>query len=279
MSGSWELQGDLQKMRGQSDSAGSVQYDFVCGEQKAPMATALGKRLSLKFAGEIHCQHCGRLTKKSFNQGFCFPCFRKLASCDSCIMAPEKCHFAAGTCREPEWAEIHCRVPHIVYLANSSGLKVGITRETQIPTRWIDQGAAQAIPLYRVAERRLSGLVEATLREWVSDRTQWQRMLKGEPEALEMPLEAERLTQAARAALDTLMTEEGTDGFEHLLPTPREFHYPVLEYPQKVRSLNPEKTPVIEGTLLGIKGQYLILDTGCLNVRKYTAYRATVTAE
>jgi hypothetical protein len=67
-------------------------------------------------------------------------------------MKPETCHYHLGTCREPDWAQNHCFRPHIVYLANSSGVKVGITRKTQIPTRWLDQGASQALPIFEVQQ-------------------------------------------------------------------------------------------------------------------------------
>lgn len=279
MTAHFTLSGHLSKMAVSADENGQVSYEFRSDDKRWPISHLLGKTLSLDFSGEIHCQACGRATRKSFSQGFCYPCFTKLARCDTCIMSPEKCHLQEGTCREPDWAASHCQVPHIVYLANSSGLKVGITRETQIPTRWIDQGASQALPLFRVPERRISGLVETTLKNWVSDRTHWQRLLKGEPEPRDMAAEAEALLDQAGAALEALQQSEGDRNgplMEVLAPRPREFRYPVLEYPAKVKSLNPEKQPRIEGTLLGIKGQYLILDTGCLNIRKYTAYFATL---
>lgn len=150
-------EGDHRKCEVRKQLDDSVSYALVCGEHVLPLSEYLGRHIRLDFSGKIHCIHCGKFTRKSFAQGFCFPCFRRLAQCDSCIMSPEKCHFPAGTCREPDWAETHCRVPHIVYLSNASGLKVGITRETQMPTRWIDQGAVQALPVFRVRERRLSG--------------------------------------------------------------------------------------------------------------------------
>ena len=128
----------------------TAQYAFRLDEQEVPVNPLLGKRVRLEFLGAIHCTHCGRKTKKSFSQGYCYPCFTKLAQCDSCIVSPEKCHFDAGTCREPEWGERFCMTDHVVYLANSSGVKVGITRASQIPTRWLDQGASQALSLIHI---------------------------------------------------------------------------------------------------------------------------------
>lgn len=141
-------QGGLRKMSAQLDAP--VSYAFRLDEQVLPVNPLLGQHLRIEFLGAIHCTHCGRKTKKSFAQGYCYPCFTKLAQCDSCIMSPERCHYAAGTCREPAWGEQFCMTDHIVYLANSSGVKVGITRASQVPTRWIDQGASQALPILRV---------------------------------------------------------------------------------------------------------------------------------
>ena len=139
-----ELIGNLRKMT--ATLGDSVNYALPIGDTELPLNELLDQRLKLSFEGVINCVHCDRKTKKSFSQGYCFPCFRRLAACDSCIVSPEKCHFDAGTCREPDWAESHCFVDHVVYLANTSGVKVGITRSTQIPTRWIDQGQRRQNP-------------------------------------------------------------------------------------------------------------------------------------
>ena len=146
--------GNLRKMVTELNS--EVQYHLPIGEHRVHLNPLVGKVLSLEFSGQINCIHCDRKTNKSFSQGFCYPCFRRLAACDSCIVSPEKCHFDAGTCREPDWAESNCFVDHIVYLANTSGVKVGITRHSQVPTRWMDQGATQAQPIARVQHRQLS---------------------------------------------------------------------------------------------------------------------------
>ncbi len=119
----------------------NAEYFLRLDDEEIRLNDYLGQTLMLDFAGDIHCQACGRKTNKSFNQGYCFPCFNKLAECDACIMSPEKCHFHLDTCRDPAWGERRCMQDHYVYLANSSGLKVGITRGSQVPTRWFDQGA------------------------------------------------------------------------------------------------------------------------------------------
>ena len=127
-----ELRGMLRKMK--TELAEVVNYTLMPDQGGLSVNDLLGSPLRLSFTGVIECVACKRLTKKSFNQGHCYPCFRKLAACDTCIMSPAKCHLAEGTCREPEWAALNCQVPHIVYLANTSSVKVGITRGTQVPT-------------------------------------------------------------------------------------------------------------------------------------------------
>lgn len=255
----------------------SISYQLPLDDNLVSLNDVLGKTIRLHYSGQIHCQHCGRITKKSFSQGFCYPCFTKLAQCDSCIMSPEKCHFDQGTCREPEWAESHCMVDHIVYLANSSGVKVGITRETQLPTRWIDQGAVQALPIMRVKTRQQSGLVEDVLREHVKDRTDWRAMLKGEGEPLDLAALRDALFERSEERLTALEERFGIQALQRLESAePQSFRYPVLNYPSKVSSLSFDKTPTVEGALLGIKGQYLILDSGVINIRKHTSYRVDV---
>src|SRR5690625_4809408 len=169
--------GRLQKMAAALNEP--VSYGLRLDDQTLPLNDLMGRHIELNFTGAIFCHHCGRKTNKSFSQGYCYPCFKSLAQCDICIVSPEKCHYSAGTCREPEWGDTHCMIEHVVYLANSSGIKVGITRHSQVPTRWIDQGAVQSLPILRVQTRQQSGLVEAALRQHVSDRTNWRAMLKG----------------------------------------------------------------------------------------------------
>ena len=253
---------------------GNAMYQLVLGEENLALNNQLEKTIQLEFQGQIHCRHCQRLTNKSFSQGFCYPCFKRLAQCDTCMMSPEKCHFHLGTCREPDWAERVCFSDHIVYLANSSGLKVGITRATQMPTRWLDQGATQALPIARVASRRLSGLLEDLFRGQMSDRTNWRAMLRGDAAAVDLESERDNLFTTFAAQIDALKAEHGESSIE-LLRTDavNEFSYPVIEYPTKIVSHNLEKTPIVSGTLLGLKGQYIILDTGVMNLRKYTSYQ------
>ncbi|HED34406.1 MAG TPA: DUF2797 domain-containing protein [Gammaproteobacteria bacterium] len=258
----------------------TVQYHLPIGDEKIDMNALLGRDIQFSFHNTINCIHCARKTNKSFNQGFCYPCFQSLAQCDSCIIKPEKCHYNEGTCREPEWGETFCLQDHYVYLANSSGLKVGITRGTQIPTRWIDQGASQAIAFFKVKNRLTSGLLEVIFKNHVADKTSWQKMLKGKAEHIDMISRRDELYALCSAAIKELSDKLGHDAIEYLKNTnPVDINFPVNEYPLKVKSLNFDKTPEISGKLKGIKGQYLILDTGVLNMRKFAGYLLSLEVE
>ncbi|MGB2154962.1 MAG: DUF2797 domain-containing protein [Porticoccaceae bacterium] len=256
----------------------TVSYQLPLDDQRIPLNQALGQSIRLEHIGDIHCIHCGRRSKKSFSQGYCYPCFTKLPQCDTCIMSPERCHFHHGTCRDPAWGEKYCFTDHFVYLANSSGVKVGITRGTQLPTRWIDQGATQGLPIFRVQTRYQAGLIEDCIREFVTDKTSWQKMLKGDAEPVDLATIRDELFARAEPGLELLEQEFGLQALQRLYDeTTTEINFPVDEFPLKVKSFNLDKQPLVEGVLKGIKGQYLILDTGVINIRKYTAYNVQFT--
>ncbi|MCW7553447.1 DUF2797 domain-containing protein [Endozoicomonas gorgoniicola] len=268
--------GNLRKMV--SELQGTVVYQLPVGDDLITMNNLIGCKIVLDYQGEINCCHCGRKTKKSFSQGYCYPCFKKLPQCDICIMSPEKCHYHQGTCRDARWGEQFCMTDHVVYLANSSGLKVGITRASQMPTRWIDQGATQAMAFMRVATRQQSGLLESLFKEFVADRTNWRAMLKGTAEPLDLATSARELMDMNRSRITALQEQFGIQAIQPVAtPTMIDILYPVEQYPSKISSLSFDKTPTIEGVLQGIKGQYLILDTGVLNIRKHTSYQVSFT--
>lgn len=272
-------EGVLDKMAVRVTTDGHAHYELVLGKTRTALNELIGQPVQLLFSGAIFCSACQRRTRTSFGQGYCYPCFTSLAQCDSCMMSPEKCHFHLGTCREPAWAEAVCFNEHIVYLANSSGLKVGITRATQMPTRWLDQGAIQALPIARVSDRRLSGLLEDLFRKEVADKTNWRALLKEDAPELDLMAERDRLFSMFSAPLQALQNDYGLTAVQLLESADvHRFSYPVLQYPTKVVSLNPEKTPEIRGRLLGIKGQYLLLDSGVINLRKYTSYQMAFSA-
>ncbi len=265
------MRGTLGKMT--TELQETIQYNLPLGDASIALNPYIGQAIKLSFTGNIRCVNCSRSIKKSFNQGFCYPCFTRLAQCDMCIMKPETCHYEAGTCREPEWAAQFCLQPHYVYLANSSGVKVGITRHTQIPTRWIDQGAVQALPILKVASRLISGLAEVAIAEHVSDKTSWQRMLKNLQEPVDLMAKRDELLALCAEPLAAIRTKFGEHAIEYLDDAEVvDIQYPVTHYPAKVKSFNFDKTAEVAGVLQGIKGQYLLLDTGVINIRKFTGY-------
>lgn len=262
-----KITGTLSKMKTLHQDP--VTYELTLGEVHFDLCSLLGKEVTLSYSGTILCVNCGKRTKKSYAQGFCYPCTMKLAECDLCILKPETCHFDQGTCRDPAWAEDHCMKEHVVYLANSSGLKVGITRRTQVPIRWIDQGATEALPILEVKNRKTSGLIEVLIKKHISDKTDWRKMLKGAPEAIDLLEEKKKI-------LSLVMDQINQHEFKVLDSPVEKFNYPVLTYPEKVTSLGLDKNPFIKSKLLGIKGQYLIFEAGVFNVRSHTGYEVTL---
>lgn len=258
--------GTLQKLRWSFDPArGALQEPqptLLVGEQEVAMAPLIGQTLRLHHDGVIRCSHCDRVSKRSFGQGYCYPCFKKLARCDLCIMSPTRCHFAAGTCREPGWAQDFCFAPHSVYLANSNGLKVGITGAEREPTRWADQGAVAALVLLHCDTRQLSGTMEAQLAATISDRTPWRKLVSTDAE----PIDLDAARSVALAQLGEL-----PDGVRAAVAAPLKIRYPIARYgPTKTLAL--EKSPLFESELIGIKGQYLLFADGIFNVRRHTAF-------
>ena len=265
------MQGLLNKMYARLES--TVQYELPLSDQRIALNPLLGKVIKLTFTGNIRCVHCSRTIKKSFNQGYCYPCFISLAQCDMCIMKPETCHYEAGTCREPSWGEEFCFKPHIVYLANSSGIKVGITRQTQIPTRWIDQGAVQALPIFKVQSRYMAGLIEIAIAKHVSDKTSWQQMLKNHVDPLDLADKRDELVSKCDVELTEIIKRFGLQAIEFLVDESSvDICFPVDTYPVKIKSFNLDKNPEVCGILQGVKGQYLLLDTGVINIRKFSGY-------
>ena len=264
------MQGTLRKMT--TTLSKVVEYDLPVGDQSLPLNPLLNQHIELEFLGQIYCKNCGRKTGKSYSQGYCYPCMKSLAACDMCILKPEQCHFHHGTCREPAWGERNCMVEHIVYLANTSALKVGITRQSQIPTRWMDQGATEALPIYLVKTRHISGLIEIELAKLMSDKTNWRNMLKGNSDPLPLQDKAREVQPQIAETINTLLIEQGKDAVQPMDAEVTTIRYPVNEYPSKIKSFNFDKAPLVSGTLIGIKGQYLILDTGVINIRKFAGY-------
>lgn len=267
------LEGALEKMA--VTPAGPARYALVAGGASAPPARlelreVVGGGLRLEFCGRITCCHCGVATPKSYGGGYCYRCFTTLARCDLCVVSPARCHFAAGTCREPEWGESFCMRPHLVYLANSSGPKVGITSQGGELTRWLDQGASQGLIVAQAATRHLAGVLEARLAREVSDRTNWRALLRGDAAPVDLPALRDRLMGRIGPFSEGVSWRPET--------TPVTLSYPVLGYPARLERLTLDAHPRIAGRLLGIKGQYLLFEHGVLNVRRHRGYHVRATA-
>jgi len=260
-----KVAGQIRKML--TENGNPVQYTLPLGSDFIPLNELVGRHIELEYLSEIQCVNCGSVTKKSFAQGFCYRCFISVPQTDACILRPELCQAHEGISRDMEWAKDNCLKDHFVYLAISSGLKVGVTRSTQVPTRWIDQGAWKAIRLAQTPNRHLAGLIEVSLKKHLSDRTNWQRMLKNQlAENINLLEEKRRVSKLIPIDLQAYITDN-----EEIM----EITYPVLEYPKKVKSLSFDKIPLVAGKLTGIKGQYLIFDKQFVfNVRKHGGYIA-----
>lgn len=243
-----------------------IQYFLVTKQEKIALNPLIGKQFELQFTGNIYCSACQKKIKKTFGEGFCFNCFSTSAAASPCILHPELCQAHLGLGRDPAYEEKHHNQPHLIYLAQTDQLKVGITRKTQMPTRWIDQGAAAAIVLAEVPHRYLSGVIEVALKTQFSDKTNWRSMLLDKtfdgPDLIDQKWELEEI-------LPTDLTQYWTND-----QTVWNFKYPVLHYPSQLKTLSLDQTPHLKGTLTGIRGQYLYIDqTFVINIRKHTGYQ------
>ncbi len=249
-------QGVLRKM--DTEFGQPIQYFLIFENDFLNMNQLLNKTVSIQFV-KHQCLNCG-LDKPIYRQGFCKSCFFEIPQAADWIMRPELS--TAHLNKEDRDLEYEKKVqlqPHIVYLANSSNVKVGVTRKNQIPTRWIDQGAHEAIEIVEVPNRYLAGITEVALKEHVSDKTNWRTMLKNDVK--------DESLEAWKQKLKVFIPTEAKDYF---IENNRETHmdFPVLQYPEKPKSLNLSKNPNYNGKLVGIKGQYLIFeDQTVFNIR------------
>lgn len=248
---------------------GTVRYGLQQGTEVLELAPFIGNTLTVRATGVLSCICCGRRVKKLFAQGFCYPCFSSAPEAAECIVRPELCRAHEGGGRDPEWEREHHHTEHVVYLSQSGGLKVGVTRSTQVPVRWIDQGAVAALIIARVPYRQLAGLIEVDLKRILADKTNWRAMLKQvipDEEALRA-LRTQAITALRHDLRDYVLENE----------EPLTIGYPVLAYPPKATSVSLEKSPEVSGRLMGIKGQYLIWEDGrVLNVRNHSGYHVVV---
>ena len=259
------LQGALRKL---SFAAGSpIRYALRMGEQTLHLNGCLGEGLRLSWAGEALCSGCGKAVPKRYGGSYCYPCFKRLARCDLCVMSPTRCHHHLGTCREPAWGEEHCMTPHTVYLANSSGVKVGLTRGETAVNRWVEQGATQGLAIARANTRRAAGELEALLAEYVPEHTDWRALVTSPARPVALDAVADRLIERARERAKRI------SGIQWLAcRESATFTYPVLRHARKAVRLTlgaGAGDNVVEGRLCGIVGQYLLFEHGAFNVAKH----------
>lgn len=261
----------LRKMLAGTEGAGAegtalrVNYAMHLGDAVVPLAERIGREFTISFTGARTCMACGARVKKFYGQGLCWPCLRDAPSASECIVRPELCRAHLSEGRDVRWEIEHHLQEHHVYLSQTGGIKVGVTRSTQVPVRWIDQGAVLAVLIARTPYRQLAGAIEVDLKRLFADRTDWRRMLqqvKPDPEAL-------------LAARERALDEVDPALRPYLLPdaAPQVLDYPFAETPPKLVNVSLDKLPEITGTLVGIKGQYLVWKDGrVLNVRNHSGF-------
>lgn len=243
-----------------------VEYYLPIGDVEVPMNSLIGSEIEMEYLGEIHCIKCGRKTSKSFFQGYCYPCYTTAPETEECVLRPELCRAHLGEARDMDFASKYCLIDQVVYLSLTSGIKVGVTRSTQVPFRWIDQGAVRAVELARAPNRYTAGLIEVQLKTHMKDSTNWRAMLKNE---IHFDGDLLERKQAALKLLPDDLRVFGSDD-DHITT----INYPVSAYPEKVGSLNFEKESVISGKISGLKGQYLLFENNrVINLRKFGGYK------
>ena len=252
----------LKKM--DTDLQDVVQYTLDIHGETHNMNDYIGKNIKIEWSGDVICS-CEKVMKKFYRSGFCYQCYWDSPMASQSIFKPELCTAHLGIEeRDLEWEKEFQIAPHYVYLANSSGIKVGITRGSQGVIRWMDQGASQAILLAEVPNRRISGDIEVSLKRFVADVTNWRKMLSGTPDFVDLVQLKEELSLHVPEELK-----------QYILPnnTVTEIKYPVTKYPTKIKSVKLERSPIIEGELMGIKGQYLLLDEDrVFNIRSHEGF-------
>ena len=244
-------------------------YDILEPNHSIFMNDLVGSDIEISYQHEIHCVVTGKKINKAFGEGMSYDAFMNSPQASPSIIRPELSRIHEGIAlRDFEWEMKHHMTPHTVYLSLTAGVKVGVTRNIQIPYRWIDQGAIKAIRLAQTPYRQAAGLIEVSLKGHISDKTNWQRMLKGELEEVDM--------YELRSKMAALVPEEFK---QYLIDNEDvvEIKYPILANPEKVKSLKLDKEPVLQKRLMGIKGQYLMFDDNTvMNLRSHSGYRISL---
>lgn len=270
-----EYSGNIRKMRASLDENGNVHYRMVLYDNTEPgvevsLNELIGEEIEIRFEDQINCVVTGKKIRKAYGEGMSWDAFKDSPYAVESIIRPElsQAHLGIGL-RDLEWEIKNHVTPHITYLSLTSGIKVGVTRKTQIPTRWIDQGAVEAIVLAETPYRQAAGLIEVALKGFVADKTNWRNMLKN------VFTHSEGLVEAKKSVLDKIPEELK----EFISPddTITKINFPVISYPEKVKSLKLDKEALIVKRLMGIKGQYLLFDDDTvINIRSHSGYKITI---
>ena len=260
--------GNIRKMLSQLNS--EVEYTLPLYETTQPslnieLNQLIGRTIKISFSGIINCVVTGKKIRKAYGDGMSYDAFKSSPLAVESIIRPElsKIHLGVAL-RDYDWEMEHHMKPHIVYLSKTAGNKVGVTKESQIPTRWIDQGAIQALIIARVPYRQAAGAIEISLKKHISDKTNWRKMLQNEinQDSL-LSIRDELFSKVENEYRQYLVREE----------TLYDINFPVIKYPEKVKSLTLDKVPEIEEKLVGIKGQYLLFENDLVfNVRRHSGY-------
>ena len=223
-----QYEGVLTKM--QTEAGSPIQYYLVFKDSFLHVNQLLGKEFEINFTG-YSCTNCSK-KKKIYRMGFCYDCFYSIPSAGDWIMRPELSTAHLGVAdRDLDYEQRVQLQPHVVYLAASSDLKVGVTRKTQVPTRWIDQGASYAAPLVEVPNRYLAGITEVALKQHFSDKINWKKMLLNDVAPFDL---IDRRNEASY-----LLPDEVQEYFETTAEKLYTLEYPVLEYPKKNKQPKP----------------------------------------
>lgn len=254
-------EGVIRKMK--SELSDPVEYLWELGGDFVQVNQAIGRHLHLRHLG-YQCLNCGE-SREIFNMGYCKPCFFEAPGAAEWIVSPElsKAHLDQED-RDLAYEKEMQLQPHVLYLAETGNVKVGVTRKSQIPTRWIDQGASAALPIAETPNRYLAGIAEAELKGHISDKTSPTKMLTGETSGESLEEWREKLMKFLPEEVKSYTLERQEI---------QEITYPVKDYPVKVKTFRMDKDPDFGGVLKGIRGQYLIFeDHRALNLRGHEGY-------
>lgn len=272
-----DYSGNIRKMRSELGADGKVYYKMILFDNldkgvEVELNDLIGNEIQIQFDDQINCVVTGKRIKKTFGEGMSWDAFKNSPFAVESIIRPElsQAHLGIGL-RDLEWEIAHHVTPHCTYLSLTSGIKVGVTRATQIPTRWIDQGAVEAILLAETPYRQAAGLIEVSLKGHMSDKTNWRNMLKNVFTNTEGLLEAKEKVKK--------LIPEDLQEFISPNDSITKIEFPVLSYPEKVKSLKLDKEALIKKRLMGIKGQYLLFDDdSVMNIRSHSGYHITLSS-